>query len=215
MSDEQTKRVLRSFESQLIEDVISARERLAAVDTQASRRDVVRATFAAIEGIVWLCRRQVLEISASMTEVDALTILALREQTYSVTERGLINKQTRSVPLQAMIKLVVRQARKLNQSLNIDFNEPGWDDLLLAIKIRNRATHPKSLDDLQISDDDLISVNSGFHWLLAQAENILGAAVQAFRLFNADARDLLEALKAGDPAALAAYRYEIAAAFDL
>jgi len=204
------RELARSFEAQLIEDVIAARERLANDDIASNRRDVIRATFAAIEGVAWLCRSRVLDTALSMREIDPLTTLAMRERSYLVTASGDVREQSRFIALPAMMKLVVKQARRLSPELEISFSDPGWDSLHRAIEIRNRVTHPKSLADLTISHSDLQTIADGFHWILSQVEKILVATIAAFRLFNVDVRALLDELKNGDPTALAAYRQAIA-----
>jgi hypothetical protein len=38
------------------------------------------------------------------------------------------------------------------------FTDHGWDELKNAIKVRDRITHPKSVEELHISDEDIKSL---------------------------------------------------------
>ena len=43
---------------------------------------------------------------------------------------------------------------------------PGWEALQQAIKIRDRLTHPKTLEDLKVSEDDYSKVKETNGWVL-------------------------------------------------
>ena len=63
----------------LIDDVIAARNRLAGADSQTARRDVVRATLAAMEGYFWEVRQHVASTLAELEELTPTASLALLE----------------------------------------------------------------------------------------------------------------------------------------
>ncbi len=204
----------RTFLAQLIGDIIDCRQRLAAEDSDAGRRHLVRTVFAAIEGVVWTCREHVLAIASSMGTLQPLAGMALREQTYMVSERGDVVEQIRFVTLPAMLRLIAKQAQLIEPELTVRFDNSGWQNLKEAIVIRNRITHPKLVTDLAISDADVTIVNSGFTWTLATTEYIMASANLAHRWRNEDLRTLLGRLESGDPAALAAYQVALAAAHE-
>src|SRR5438445_8510504 len=45
-----------------------------------------------------------------------------------------------------------------------NFGDQGWAAFLDAIAIRNRVTHPKSRDDLWLTDADLVRVDQAVKW---------------------------------------------------
>src|SRR5690242_15704625 len=45
-----------------------------------------------------------------------------------------------------------------------DFGNDGWNKFLQAAEIRNRVTHPKSVKDLSLSDDDMNKVQQAVDW---------------------------------------------------
>jgi len=103
--DEQSRST--AFMALLIEDVIAARERLTVSHTQTARRDVVRASLAAIEGMIWVAREHVREVLASLEQLTPIADLAMRELSYTVSDRGEPMEQVRGLPLLATVRLVV------------------------------------------------------------------------------------------------------------
>lgn len=198
-----------SFIRLLIGDVLAARERLAADDTQRHRRDTIRSTFAAIEGVVWMYREHVREIARDMGVLTPTADLALRERTFRVSDRGDIVEQVRFVTLPTIIRLATKQAQLIEPSVAIDYTEVGWTALRTSIEVRNRVTHPKNRADLQISTDELKTVAIAFSWLLSITETAIGQINASFRHFISEMRDVLGALNRGDPEALSAYRAAI------
>lgn len=190
----------------LIADVLAARERLLLADTQTARRDVVRASLAAMEGEVWLAREHVRETLKSFDSLSPLADLALREQTYVVTENGTLLEQTRSLPLPTAVRLMVAQTQIICPDLSVDFAVAGWSNFRRAISIRNRITHPRPENDLDVSGDELNAVASGLSWLAATIEYVMGRTNLALVETRTSLDQLLDQLRAGDPAALEEYR---------
>jgi hypothetical protein len=194
----------------LIDDVIAARRRLTAADTQTARRDVVRASLAAMEGDVWEMRQHIASALAGLEALTPMADLALREISYSVTTDGKIVEQPRGLPLPTAIRLAVSQAMLISPEIQVDFSEAGWFNLRQAVIIRNRITHPKLTDDLTITESDLHVVASGLSWILATANYVMASTNLALLRYNVAFRDLIDRLKAGDPDALAAYQAALA-----
>jgi len=190
----------------LIEDVIAARRRLAAEDTQTARRDVVRASLAAMEGYVWVMRQHTTSTLAELEALTPIADLALREISYSVTTDGKIVEQPRGLPLSTAIRLAVSQAMLISPEIRVDFSGAGWSCLRQAVTIRNRITHPKLTDDLTITEGDLNIVVSGLSWVVATGNYVMASTNLAFVQSNDAMRDMIDRLKAGDPDALAEYQ---------
>lgn len=186
----------------LIEDVIAARERLEAVDTQTARRDVVRASLAAMEGEVWLAREHVRDSLRTLDELTPLADLALRETTYQVTDGGKLIEQTRSIALPTAVRLIVAQAQIICPDLAVDFAGTGWESLRSAVAIRNRITHPRPGRDLNVTNDELRMIEIGLNWLFATINYVMAST----NLILVEARKFIDELLTGDPAALKEYK---------
>ncbi len=187
-------------------DVLVAHKRLEHDESQTSRRDFIRTLFAAVEGIVWQFRENIRGAAEDLGELSPQLAMALTETSYSVGENGKLIEQQRFIPLPTMIRLVTNVAKELAPALEIEINGEGWGDLKRTIVIRNRVTHPKGISDLNISSDDTKAAWSGLFWLLSYVERVMEAVCTAQADYLHHLKTLVKELKAGDPAALEAYR---------
>jgi hypothetical protein len=194
-----------AFIRHLVEDVIAARQRLKYSETQTARRDVIRASIAAVEGAVWVGREHVRSALADLEKLAPVADLALRERTYFVSRDGVVKEQERSFPLLTAVRLIVDQAEIICPGLAVDFSAAGWSHLRQAIKIRNRITHPKPRVDLSITDQDLSIAASALSWLLRTVDYVMTRVNAALAEHVDEVREVVELLKAGDPAVLAEY----------
>ncbi|MEN2786798.1 hypothetical protein ACFOKI_09290 [Sphingomonas qilianensis] len=199
----------QSFLPQLVGDVIVAAERLKSHDVAGNRRDLVRTTFAAIEGAIWTMRESVRETTAGVGLLTPMADMALRELTIHVDDKGRVIEQVRFLTLPTVIRLTINQAQLLDETFQPSFGDKGWQDLQIAIKVRHRITHPKTTSDLMIADSDLSAVRSGFSWLLALVEETLLRTLVASKMHVKLGRELLDELKRGDPAALQLYHQKL------
>lgn len=197
---------LRGLLASLAEDVIAAREVLSTSDTPVNRRNLVRATLVAVEGLVWEARQQLRTIARDIDELTPLADLALQEQSYQVSANGELIETVKYVPITASIRLVVAQAKLLSPKADIDFSNDGWQNLQHAIAIRNRLTHPKCLHDLDVTRTEIAVINTSFEWLLAEITILLENLVTALRDHVFDIKELTDRLLRGDPTALRLYQ---------
>lgn len=194
-----------TFVRTLVTDVIAASEHLAQTDDQTRRRNFIRASFAAIEGLVWLLRSHVLSVADSMGYLDPLDVLALRDIGYSVNDNGVLRSTSQYMPLTTAIKYAIRRAQAIAPDIAVDYGDAGWSKLLEAIKVRHRVTHPKTADDLIITSEELESSSRALAWLLAVVQEAMQATTASFRSFNEEFGALHSALKRGDPESLKLY----------
>jgi hypothetical protein len=206
--------IRRTIISILAEDVIAAVLRMDADNSPAARRDFIRSVFAAIEGIVWTYRMHVVELAQETDALDAETLSALSETSFSVNEHGKIHKQARFISLVAMIRLVTRIAERFAPGLHIDFSTSGWADFKSALAIRHRLTHPKSLSDLDVDDASVHVAWNALMWLCNTTEmamqHSLDQATHDLELM----RTFVQPLLAGEQWALDLY-HRAASSFDV
>lgn len=187
-------------------DVMASLERERVQPSQQNRRELVRTIFAAIEGTVWEYR---LHITGIARELDVLTKeqeFALSEVSFQVSDTGKIGKQARFIPLTSMFRLVTRIAKSLEPEFEVRFDTEGWERFRQAAAIRNRVTHPKRQADLEIEAQDIAICLGAFYWLFDVTEVAMTAANAAFASHVRQMKEILQALKDGDPEAIAAYQ---------
>lgn len=189
----------------LLTDVAASMQRYASDLSEQAKREMVRTLFAAIEGFTWLYREHVIEAARSMARLTLEEEIALSEINYQVNEQGRIVEQPKYLSMLATFRLTTRIASRLSPELSVRFDTSDWDRLRSAVAVRNRVTHPKSRADLQISTQDLMAVQSAFHWLLSTAMGAMEETNAALRQHTADFHAVLAELRAGNPFVWAAY----------
>jgi len=148
-------------------DVERCKERVGKHDSQGHRRELIRAAWSAIEGSVWLLR-QAVQLHLELKPFADLSLhekSALLEQTYVVNDRGTVKAQQRFLPVPVAIRLVVATAARLNPSIDVDFQDTGWERLKRTVEVRNRIVHPRRARDLDISDEELKDCLVSYRWI--------------------------------------------------
>jgi hypothetical protein len=178
-------------------DVTVADARLEEKDSQVARRDVIRATFSAIEGMLWRTKQGMLSHASRASEsLSAHELAALKEESYVAREDGRVSPQPRYLPTAISIRVAARVAEKLFEGYKVDFGLIGWECLQRAIDVRNRILHPKTRTDLHISDKEIADCRRGYGWLIAfvilaehQMIKALEAELKRVRLLRVTRRD--------------------------
>lgn len=207
LDDKNMQRAFREeFLGILMHDVLLAIQRRNLDDTQATRRDLIRTMFAAIESASWEYREHVRSVATDLESLPPLVELALSEKTYRVAENGEIDEQVRYISIPAMIRLTTRLAENICPGFEFDFKNVGWMNFKTSIKIRNRITHPKTRGDLEIADDEITVCQSAFFWII----NLTHYFTELTMLESSRRAKLLkqfvDRLVAGDETALAEYQ---------
>lgn len=189
----------------LIEDVIEARREVATGATQAVQRNLVRTTFAAIEGLVWLAREHVHEVAEKMHVLTPTASMALREKSYFVADNGELVEQIRFVTLRAMIRLIAKQTALIAPDFTLMYTHSGWQKLQEAAAIRNRITPPKKASELVVDERMLADVEAGFTWTAASMEHVIASSTASFRRHVEATRAIVDALNTGDQTTIDEY----------
>ena len=190
----------------LLNDVSEAQIRLKLTDTDANRRDVIRTIFAAVDGMVFLYREFVRDALEQMEMLTDAERVVLSEKALFVSDKGKIFEQTKHLSTAAAIRLVSRMAHRANPEFEINFENDRWARFKLAIQIRNRITHPKSVANMHVSTQDLEHVQSSFYWLMDAILSSMQASTSAMSDFVSGIGGVVDQLKAGDPETWELYR---------
>lgn len=187
-------------------DVDTSLSRMRIDDTESNRRDSVRTLFCAIEGMAWICREHIKFAAENLEIMTPILEMALNEQTYFVTEGGRVRRQIRYISFTAMFKLISEVAHQIRQDYHVDFSSGGWSNVIISISVRNRVMHPKCVDDLLVSDEDLNKIVSAFNWIFDTCLEMMAAVNDELVIFNKTAREFIDGLMSGDEAVLAEYK---------
>src|SRR5207245_2114386 len=61
----------------------------------------------------------------------------------------------------------------------VEYGDHGWASLKSSILVRNRVVHPKAVDDLTVSDDEMAALVRGTEWFKQWASKFMLAAHEA------------------------------------
>ena len=154
---------------ELVKDLIAVQKLAAIKEDQFTRRTAVRTAFALIEAMSFQMRRGILLCmfleSRRTLKLDLHLLSLLAENTPTISSTGKITKRKQQQPMVPHIAFALRQAVELS-GVDADqlFGDNGWNEFKKAIALRHRLTHPKSKDDLQVSDEDCEYVGKGLTW---------------------------------------------------
>ena len=164
---------------QLREDIASAYSALEeSKSSQYLRRCVVRFVFsfmeAVIESIKWELRSSVRlgEFTGQISDREKETLGSL----HVVGPRD-----DRFLPLDQNIKRTFRLAAKIWQLKTFRLNTDGkeFQDFLRAKSARNRLTHPKTVYDIEVTDDDMHCHTIPGMWFQAELVRLFEARIAA------------------------------------
>lgn len=165
------KAVEENFLNVLIQDVNCALERLSKNDTPTHRREFIRAISAAVEGLHWRVKSHLFDHSRDHLSLHEQ--LAMIEEGYNVDDDGDVRVRPQRMPLAHAIRLVIKVTKRIRPSCEFDFNHPGWTCLKDTIAVRHRLVHPKRIEELTVTDQELVRAFQGFVWFLALGLQVL------------------------------------------
>ena len=153
-------------ELNLIEDSVS-------LSQPEGRRIAVRSVFAAVEILV-------AEISVNLVDKVPpsdgasheerhrwfLELCALSNISHRINDKGQVQLEKPNTPLRNRALFALNMCARATGTNLSPRSEEGWSDFLHATKIRNRITHPKNQDDLDVTSRDYDTVVKGFQWFV-------------------------------------------------
>jgi len=135
-------------------------------EEEANRRFYVRAIFALIEALVEQHKRLLLDLAEHGTIALGTGVReALSERLYVFRDNGTVVEREQYLQLQRKIRAVYRTAEAaFEEALHVLFGDQGWASFQQAVQVRDRLTHPKSLEDCSVDEDALEAVDRGHRW---------------------------------------------------
>ena len=166
MGQKKTLRQILEILPELVRDVEACEESLNdANDKQHLRRSYVRALFTMIEGTVHSIKELEFAELNSREKSHIPTLVALKESVFEVDRRGKIQEGVKFVQIANNLRFAANIFDKtFDKQLDLGIGATKWENFKTSIKIRNRITHPKKVDDITISDDELLIIKQVNEW---------------------------------------------------
>jgi hypothetical protein len=164
-------------------DVRQALDDVRTDDSQYNRRTLVRAIFAAIEGMVFMLKDNALGSADKSPDLYTVAELAmLRDEAYTLKDNGSASIRKYYPPTDANLRFALTMyARGIGVKSSFDPSGKGWSDFLDAIAVRNRVTHPKASTEYMISDSELVTARDTYFWFMRVVMTDLFSAIPAFQ----------------------------------
>jgi hypothetical protein len=145
--------------------------------SDCGNRTFVRAVFALIEGGIYGLKQVALQLSKhERGNFTPAEVALLEDKSYDLDDKGRAQERTKFVPISSNIKFAfaaLARAYPVNYTLKTDGK--GWDAFQAALKTRNRITHPKTVDDLKLTDDEVQQSADAATWFLKNHANVIQA----------------------------------------
>lgn len=195
----------RALSRMLNDDFLAVQDDLAASDTQWRRRSLVRSFFAFAEGTLSAMKQTILAVHdryqpllSGRLQAKLLRIASpqfrslekfledfhlnpdelalLRERQYRLDSSGRPQEQHSFLRIPENLRFTFSLIPRLFRSdATPDVDSEGWVQFLRAVRIRNRVTHPKAPEDLDISDDEVTCILDAARWFDENAARVSGA----------------------------------------
>lgn len=136
-------------------------------ENQFWRRSIYRAAFTWIEGTAYQMKQVAFKTHGLLgTEFSREEIVLLLEESYSLRDNGRVKERHDNYQRTApnLRFAYAAMARGFGCDLELDVGGEGWQMFLEAIATRNRLTHPKSLADLNVTDEELAALAKVIIW---------------------------------------------------
>ena len=156
-------------------DVLHATDALAAQNTDYGRRAFVRSVFTAIEGTLYILRSDIIaDIESGQYRPPLAEEVILREESYYLDTNKLSGVSSpRYTPVDVMLRFTLRSlASAHNVGYEMDTSTDGWRAFRVAIKVRNRITHPKDPDEFMVTDSELKDSIKAYDWFYAEYRHV-------------------------------------------
>lgn len=179
---------LNEMEGILTQDVVTCAKLTEGEDkTESAARSFVRSVFAMIEGCVFNLKQSALTLSkhgrGAFTQAE---LAMLEEVSYDLTDKGETKQQPKFIRLPQNVKFAFTcAARAFQVEFTLVVDDTGWSTFKQAQVIRNRITHPKSTNDLKLSDEEIQTVADAGTWFLKNQRALVEKLVERMHMLEA------------------------------
>jgi hypothetical protein len=146
-------------------DVKEAQSATLANPSDFNKRTLIRTCAALVEGLAFQLRQVTLATLQGTEFLSQGDLSILREEKYQLSQQGNVEVRDNHQSTLAMILFTLRvYAKNHGATFNPDTSTNGWNCLRKAFSMRDQLMHPKSLQDLTITDEAGTEFSAGVQW---------------------------------------------------
>ncbi len=167
---------LDDLRNALLQDVSEAAALWHERQTAFSRRAYIRSAFSFMDGITHMMKDAAV-LFDNLNNPRVLMpeeVVLLKDEDAYVKDDGTIGIRSAKIGRKTDFRFAVRcYVKVFGFSFDLDVNTIGWQSFVKAVKIRDKIVHPKSVKDLQPSDDDMVLVVDAMNYFMDQTKPLL------------------------------------------
>jgi len=152
----------------LLADILENHKQLSGSDTPLARRNYVRSVFALFDYRLFALRDATIKLILAQhppyDEATAARIVPLLEQYPRLRENGRVETELNRNGFLSLLAYTLKQYSGLTGYTKDVLSDHRFTDFRSALALRNRITHPRPGESMDISDDDLASVEKAMRW---------------------------------------------------
>lgn len=158
-------------------------------DSPYVRRVFARAVFSQAEGMCAFMKQQGFvrctnDFASGSVALGPMTVYA--GETYSVSDSGDIRRRDLNLPFIPDLFLSLKAWAFAIDSEFVPSKGDQWHRVKAARDVRNRITHPKRHEDLNISDEEVEHIEFFQHWFMEQVSGVCGFPLDEIDLAEED-----------------------------
>ena len=144
-------------------------------DPQTVRRLYVRMFISLVDSIIATLKDEALGSSARLSLAERALLAGAK---YELTDQGEAVERPHFAPIRKNLQLAFRSFAKANKiSFALDYRGDGWRAFSEAVKIRNRITHPKRMEEMSIDDTEMARIDKAHDWFIESYHGLLDAYI--------------------------------------
>lgn len=156
--------------------------------SQFAHRTLFRTYFAYVEGLAFQLRQVSL---ASLQNTSLLTegeLALLREERHQLNSRGQpVSRENFQRVLPNLLFSIHCYVKNHGATYQPDTSQHGWEMMKKAVAVRDRLTHPKSAEGLDVTEEDTQVFAEGAAWWKRTLLEMFAACGEADELFRKQA----------------------------
>jgi hypothetical protein len=144
-------------------------------DPQVVRRLYVRTFISLVESIIATLKDETLRSTVRLSTAEKAILAGTK---YELTDQGAAVERPFFAPVQKSLRFAFRSFAKANRiTFTPDYNGEGWRAFSETVKIRNRITHPKRVEEMAIEDTELALVDQAHDWFIKSYGGLMDAYI--------------------------------------
>ena len=164
----------------LKDDCVAHRNAFINNDNQLHRRAFVRSVFAYIEGVLHQQKQFTYKLGDGTGKLSDEEMLRLKDSRRKTNQQGEDVLVPHFMRFKDNFKFTFSAfSKSCNSTFELDLNENSWNVLQASLKVRDRLMHPKSPEDLLITELEIQEASETFLWFSIVIYESVSTALQS------------------------------------